>query len=125
MPSKIINLCYLCCELECNAEQAVPGSLPPSACRTYPMLLLPVPYATLTAAKDSSTVENVNSAVIDNLTEVFRILQTLKTFNSMAESDLERFKRQQNIVTDESLESTRRMVNMVEESQTAGKYVQV
>ena len=43
----------------------------------------------------------------------------------MAESDLERFKRQQNIVTDESLESTRRMVNMVEESQTAGKYVQV
>ena len=39
----------------------------------------------------------------------------------MAESDLERFKRQQNIVTDESLESTRRMVNMVEESQTAGK----
>ena len=38
----------------------------------------------------------------------------------MAESDLERFKRQQNLVADESLESTRRMVNMVEESQSAG-----
>ena len=38
----------------------------------------------------------------------------------MAESDLERFKRQQNEVTDESLASTRRMVEMVEESQSAG-----
>ena len=35
-------------------------------------------------------------------------------------SDLERFKQQQNAVTDESLESTRRMVGMVEESQSAG-----
>ena len=33
---------------------------------------------------------------------------------------LERFREQQNKVTDESLESTRRMVQMVEESQTAG-----
>merc|ERR1712173_274014 len=38
----------------------------------------------------------------------------------MAESDLERFKQEQNRVTDESLESTRRMVQMVEESQDAG-----
>jgi len=35
-------------------------------------------------------------------------------------SDLERFKQRQNEVTDESLESTRRMVQMVEESQSAG-----
>ena len=35
-------------------------------------------------------------------------------------SDLERFKVQQNIVADESLESTRRMKQMVEESQAAG-----
>jgi len=35
-------------------------------------------------------------------------------------SDLERFKQRQNAVTDESLESTRRMVHMVEESQAAG-----
>jgi len=35
-------------------------------------------------------------------------------------SDLERFKQQQNAVADESLESTRRMVHMVEESQAAG-----
>ena len=34
--------------------------------------------------------------------------------------DLQRFKEQQNRVTDESLESTRRMVQMVEESQDAG-----
>ena len=34
--------------------------------------------------------------------------------------DLARFKEQQNKVTDESLESTRRMVQMVEESQDAG-----
>ena len=34
--------------------------------------------------------------------------------------DLARFKEQQNRVTDESLESTRRMVQMVEESQDAG-----
>ena len=33
---------------------------------------------------------------------------------------LERFKQEQNRVTDESLESTRRMVQMVEESQDAG-----
>jgi len=33
---------------------------------------------------------------------------------------LERFREQQNKVTDESLESTRRMVQMVEESQTTG-----
>ena len=39
----------------------------------------------------------------------------------MAESDLERFKRQANMVTDDSLQSTRRMVEMVEESQQAGK----
>jgi len=38
----------------------------------------------------------------------------------MAESDLERFKRQQNAVTDASLESTRNMVNMMEESNTTG-----
>jgi len=38
----------------------------------------------------------------------------------MAESDLERFKRQQNTVTDASLESTRNMVNMMEESNTTG-----
>ena len=38
----------------------------------------------------------------------------------MAESDLERFKRQQNTVTDQSLESTRNMVTMMEESQQAG-----
>ena len=42
----------------------------------------------------------------------------------MAESDLERFKRQANMVTDESLESTRRMVEMVEESQQAGNIIQ-
>jgi len=35
-------------------------------------------------------------------------------------SDLERFRAQQNAVTDESLESTRRMVMMVEDSQSAG-----
>merc|ERR1712025_1005725 len=35
-------------------------------------------------------------------------------------SDLERFKQRQNEVTDDSLESTRRMVQMVEESQSAG-----
>merc|ERR1711971_226509 len=40
--------------------------------------------------------------------------------SSMAESDLERFKRQQNAVTDASLESTRNMVNMMEESNTTG-----
>ena len=39
----------------------------------------------------------------------------------MAESDLERFKRQQNTVTDQSLESTRNMVTMMEESQQAGR----
>merc|ERR1712020_621842 len=38
----------------------------------------------------------------------------------MAESDLERFKRQQNAVTDASLESTRNMVNMMEESNSTG-----
>ena len=38
----------------------------------------------------------------------------------MAESDLERFKRQQNAVPDASLESTRNMVNMMEESNTTG-----
>jgi len=38
----------------------------------------------------------------------------------MAESDLERFKRQQNQVTDASLESTRNMVNMMEESNSTG-----
>jgi len=38
----------------------------------------------------------------------------------MAESDLERFKRQQNEVADESLASTRRMVEMVENSQDTG-----
>ena len=38
----------------------------------------------------------------------------------MAESDLERFKRQQNAVTDASLESTRNMVNMMEESNNTG-----
>ena len=41
----------------------------------------------------------------------------------MAESDLERFKRQANMVTDDSLQSTRRMVEMVEESQQAGKHL--
>merc|ERR1712173_157598 len=38
----------------------------------------------------------------------------------MAESDLERFKRQQNEIADESLASTRRMVEMVENSQDTG-----
>jgi len=37
-----------------------------------------------------------------------------------AQSDLEKFKAQQNAVADQSLESTRRMVQMVEESQSAG-----
>jgi len=36
------------------------------------------------------------------------------------QSDLDRFKAQQNAVTDSSLDSTRRMVQMVEESQSAG-----
>lgn len=39
---------------------------------------------------------------------------------SGGQSDLERFRAQQNAVTDESLESTRRMVQMVEDSQSAG-----
>merc|ERR1719283_527787 len=36
------------------------------------------------------------------------------------QSDLDRFRAQQNAVADQSLESTRRMVNLVEESQSAG-----
>jgi len=36
------------------------------------------------------------------------------------QSDLERFKAQQNAVADASLESTRNMVRLVEESQSAG-----
>ena len=43
----------------------------------------------------------------------------------MAESDLERFKRQQNTVTDQSLESTRNMVTMMEESQQAGGWAEL